>query len=72
MWVDQQLGKIEAHEGDSPKVLLMPKKILDVCIKKWHIFTNVSTRVQGHRGGLGWGVGTPPLFWGPKTQKNMF
>ena len=28
-----------------------------------HIFTDVSTRVQGHRGGLGWGVGDPPPYF---------
>ena len=38
----------------------------------WHMLTNISTRVQGHRGGLGWGVGTPPLFWGRETRIKMF
>ena len=39
----------------------------------WHMFTNVSTKVQGHRGGLGWGVGTPPPYFGVgKHKKTCF
>ena len=39
----------------------------------WHMFTNVSTRVQGNRGGLGWGVRTPPPILGlGNTKKTCF
>ena len=35
----------------------------------WHMFTNIPTSVQGHRGGLGWGVGTPPPILGSENTK---
>ena len=38
----------------------------------WHMLTNVSTRVQGHQGGLGWGVGTPPpILRSGNTKKHV-
>ena len=37
-----------------------------------YMLTNVSTRVQGHRGGLGWGVGTPPpILRSGNTKKHV-
>ena len=47
--------------------------ISHIYIYIWHMFTNVSTRVQGHRGGLGVGCRDPPPILGSEnTKKKLF
>ena len=50
----------------------VPERYIYIYIYIWHMLTNVSTRVQGHRGGLGWGVGTPPpILRSGNTKKHV-
>ena len=62
--------------GDPSQISARHRKKIDIYIYVYiyiyHIFTYVPTRVQGQRGGLGWGVGTPPpILRSGNTKKHV-